>query len=103
MSEVANEIRPGPPVADADVGVERITAGLDPTDRPIPFIPEGALVLAAGVTLLIVGLRHRAYIVRKVQECQRWFDEFQRQGGLDDLAQVARQTADVLKSPDRAS
>lgn len=69
----------------------------DPTDRPIPLWPEGVLAVAAGVTLLIIGLRHRTWIQRKAEEGQRIVAEFQRQGGLEDLTQVARQAGELLK------
>jgi hypothetical protein len=72
-------------------------ATTEPTDRPIPLWPEGVLVLAAGVTLLVIGLRHRVWIQRKVSECQRAVDEFQRHGGLDELTQVARQAGEMLR------
>jgi hypothetical protein len=68
-----------------------------PTDQPIPLWPEGVLVVLAGVTLVVIGLRHRLYIQRKVQECQRMMEEFQRQGGMEDLAHVARQASELLK------
>jgi hypothetical protein len=82
------------PTAAAATPVAAVT---DPTDRPIPLWPEGVLVLAAGVTLLIVGLRHRVWIQKKVNECQRAVDEFQRHGGLDELTQVARQAGEMLR------
>ena len=75
----------------------RVPARTDPTDRPIPLWPEGMLVVAAGITLLVIGLRHRAWIQRKADEGQRMVAEFQRQGGLEDLTQVARQAADLFK------
>src|SRR3954453_2082343 len=72
-------------------------AAADPTDQPIPIWPEGVLALAAGITLLVIGLRHRAYLQRKAQELQRAVDEFQRHGGMEDLTHVARQAGELLK------
>ena len=67
------------------------------TDRPIPLWPEGALAIVASMTLLVIGLRHRAYLQRKAREIQRAVEEFQKQGGLDELTEAARQAADILK------
>jgi hypothetical protein len=66
-------------------------------EQPISFWPEGALAIAAGVTLLVIGLRHRIYLQRKYTEIRRAVDEFQRQGGFDDLQQVARQAQDLIR------
>jgi len=98
MTEVTNEVRgaqvsSGPAVTESGTVPVRI----DPTDRPIPLWPEGVLALAAGVTLLIIGLRHRTWLQRKADEGQRMVAEFQRQGGLEDLTQVARQAGELLK------
>src|SRR4051794_778361 len=68
-----------------------------PTDRPIPLWPEGVLMVAAGIVLIAVGLKHRVFLQRKYQELKRAADEFQRQGGLEDLAQVAKQAQELLK------
>jgi hypothetical protein len=101
MSDVMSEPLGGAgAVGIEDVEEERrssLPVKTDPTDRPIPLWPEGALVVAAGVALLVIGLRHRAWIQRKVDEGQRMVAEFQRQGGMDDLSQVARQAADLFK------
>lgn len=67
------------------------------TDRPIPLWPEGLLAIAAGMTLIVIGLRHRVYLQRKARELQRMLEEFQRQGGLEELAQVARQAGEFLQ------
>jgi hypothetical protein len=98
MTEVLNDAQ-GVRVDDEQVTVETapIPVHHDPTDRPIPLWPEGVLAVAAGVTLLIIGLRHRTWIQRKVDEGQRMVAEFQRQGGLEDLTQVAKQAGELLK------
>jgi hypothetical protein len=79
--------------------VERTTArsAVDHTDRPIPLWPEGVLVVAAGVTLLVVALRHRTWVRRKFGEAQRAVEEFQKQGGIDDVVQVARQAVEFVR------
>ncbi len=69
----------------------------DPTDRPVPLWPEGVIALAAGVTLLVIGFKHRKYLMRKGKEAQRLVEEFQRQGGVEELAAVARQATSFLK------
>lgn len=69
----------------------------DSTDRPIPVWPEGVLALLAGATLLVIGLRHRTWLQRKGQEVQSAVQEFQKQGGLDELTQVAQHAAELLK------
>jgi hypothetical protein len=101
MSDVMSEPLGGVGAVGIEDAEESRTSNLpvrtDPTDRPIPLWPEGLLVVAAGVTLLVIGLRHRAWIQRKAEEGQRMVAEFQRQGGLDDLSQVARQAADLFK------
>lgn len=98
MTDVSNEVR-GAQASSGQVGADTIPVPVrtDPTDRPIPLWPEGALVATAAVTLLIIGLRHRTWIQRKVDEGQRMVAEFQRQGGLEDLTQVARQAGELLK------
>lgn len=98
MTEVLNEAQ-GTWVDGEQVAAETapIPVRNDPTDRPIPLWPEGVLAVAAGVTLLIIGLRHRTWIQRKVDEGQRMVAEFQRQGGLEDLTQVAKQAGELLK------
>ena len=70
---------------------------LDSTDTPIPIWPEGVLALAAGVVLLVIGLRHRTWLQRKGQEVERTVGEFRKHGGLDELAQVARHATDLFK------
>src|SRR5689334_8820353 len=92
MSEPTSDIAP----AASTTGVPAGTS-TDPTDRPIPIWPEGVLALAAGLTLLVIGLRHRVYLQRKGQELQRAVDEFQRHGGMEDLTHVARQAGELLK------
>ena len=72
------------------------TSGSLSSDRPIPIWPEGVLAVAAGITLLVIALRHRVYLQRKVSEVQRALEEFQRQGGLDELTHVARQASEML-------
>lgn len=97
MTEVSNEVRGAQvnePILSDPIPVPVRT---DPTDRPIPLWPEGVLAVAAGVTLLIIGLRHRTWLQRKADEGQRMVAEFQRQGGLEDLTQVARQAGELLK------
>lgn len=74
------------------------TVSTDPTDQPIPLFPEGVLAVLAGVTLLVIGLRHRTWLQRKGQEVQRAVSEFQKQGGLDELTQVAQHASELLKS-----
>jgi len=94
MSETTAAIGP----AEAAGGDTAVTAaGRDSTDIPIPLWPEGVLAVLAGVTLLVIGLRHRTYIQRKVTEAQSALDEFQRQGGLDDIRQVTLQASEFLK------
>lgn len=98
MTEVTNDV-PGAAMSSEQIVTETTPSPVrtDPTDRPIPLWPEGVLAVAAGVTLLIIGLRHRTWIQRKVDEGQRMVAEFQRQGGLEDLTQVARQAGELLK------
>jgi hypothetical protein len=69
----------------------------DPTDQPIPIWPEGALALAAGIVLAAIAFRHRKYIGRKALDVQRMAQEFQRQGGIDDLQAIARQATELFK------
>jgi hypothetical protein len=76
-------------------------ASEEATDSPIPLWPEGVLAVVAGVTLVVIGLRHRVWIQRKVRDAQRVVDEFQRQGGVDELVQVARQATDLIKGGSR--
>lgn len=71
---------------------------VDTTDQPISLWPEGVIAAVAGVTLLVIGLKHRTWIQRKVAEGQRAVEEFQRHGGLEDLTQVARQASEFIKS-----
>ena len=73
------------------------SARVDPTDRPIPLWPEGVLAVAAGITLAVIAFRHRTWIQRRVTEAQRAVDEFQRQGGMEELKGVARQAAEMLR------
>lgn len=69
----------------------------DPTDRPIPLWPEGVLAVAAGITLLVIGLRHRTYLQRKAMEMQRAVEEFQRHGGMEEIRHVAQQATEMFK------
>jgi hypothetical protein len=98
MTDVINEVR-GAQASSEQAVADPIPVPVrtDPTDRPIPLWPEGVLVAAAGITLLIIGLRHRTWLQRKADEAQRMVAEFQRQGGLEDLTQVARQAGELLK------
>jgi len=84
------------PVA-AEPSAPLTAAAPNPADTPIPLWPEGVLALLAGGILLVIGFRHRIYLHRKYQEVKRAADEFQRQGGVDDLSQVARQVTELLK------
>jgi hypothetical protein len=81
--------------------VDPVNAGVSSaslsSDSPVPLWPEGVLAVVAGVTLLVIALRHRTFLQRKVNEAQRALEEFQRQGGLDDLTHVARQASEFLK------
>lgn len=70
---------------------------VNPAERPIELWPEGVLAALAGITLVVIGFRHRLYLQRKAQEIQRVVDEFQREGGVDEIKQVARQAAELLK------
>ena len=71
---------------------------VDPTDRPIPVWPEGVLAVIAAALLLAIGFRHRTWITRKVQDCQRTVNEFQKHGGLEEITQVAQHASELLKS-----
>ncbi len=85
---------------NAATGAERaLPASMtgDSTDTPIPVWPEGVLAVLAGLTLLVIGLRHRTWLQRKGQEAQRAISEFQNQGGLDELTQVAQHASELLK------
>src|SRR5690348_10604230 len=75
-------------------------APLDSTDRPIPLWPEGMVAVVAGIALIVIGLKHRTWIQRKAGEAQRAVEEFQKQGGLDDLTQMAKQAGQLLKGSD---
>ena len=90
MSATSNEITPA-----SSAGASRF--GGTSTDAPIPIWPEGVVALLAGLTLLVIGLRHRTWIQKKSGEVQRAVSEFQRQGGLDELTQVAQHAAELLK------
>ena len=68
--------------AAISTAVTTFTAGTEPADD---------------ITLLVIGLRHRVYLQRKARELQRAVEEFQKQGGLEDLTQVARQAGELLK------
>lgn len=72
-----------------------------PTDRPLDLWPEGVLAAAAGITLAVIALLHRVWLQRKAGEIHRAVEEFQRQGGVEDLTHVARQAADFLKGSGR--
>ena len=69
----------------------------DATDTPIPLWPEGVIALCAGLALLMIAVRHRVYLQRKVAQGQRMADEFQRQGGMEEVQQVARQAMELLR------
>lgn len=97
MSDATSEVRPPETVAAPAGSAAPLRALPDPTDRPIPIWPEGVLAIAAGVTLAVICFRHRTWLQRKVEEGQRAVAEFQRQGGVEDLTQVAKQAADFLK------
>ncbi len=85
------------PTTTAVVPVVEASTAVEATDRPIAVWPEGVLAVVAGVTLVVIGLRHRVWIQRKVRDAQRVVEEFQRQGGVDELVQVARQASDLIK------
>jgi len=57
------------------------------------------LALGAGLVLLAVGLKHRTWLRRRLRDAQRAAAEFQRQGGMDGLAQVAQNATELLKKP----
>jgi hypothetical protein len=95
MSDSATEIRT--PASVTPSATSAVTAATDSTDRPIPLWPEGVVALVAGIALLVVGLRHRVYLQRKGKEVQHLVNEFQRQGGLDELKQMAQQASEFLK------
>ena len=78
-------------------GIQSSAVTRDGTDKPIPIWPEGILAALAGITLLVIGLRHRTWIQRKSREVQRAVSEFQRQGGLEELTQVAQHAAELVK------
>jgi hypothetical protein len=69
----------------------------DSTDTPIPVWPEGVVAVIAGIALLVIGLRHRTWLQRRGGEVQRAVAEFQRQGGLDELTQVAQHAAELVR------
>jgi hypothetical protein len=69
----------------------------DPTDKPIPVWPDGVVAVAAIAVLAYVCVRHRTWITRKVGECQRAVDEFQRQGGAEELGQLAKTAVEFFK------
>jgi hypothetical protein len=69
----------------------------DPTNEPIEIWPEGVVAIAAIAILAYVGIRHRTWIQRKCGECQRAVDEFQRQGGAEELGQLAKTAVDFFK------
>lgn len=97
MSEIVEPVEPthSQPLQSTATGAA--LASSDPTDRPIPLWPEGVVAVVAGITLLVIGLRHRTYLERKAREVQRAVEEFQRQGGVEDLTQVARQASEFIK------
>ncbi len=69
----------------------------DTSDEPIGIWPEGVVAIAAIAVQAYVGIRHRTWITRKVGECQRAVDEFQRQGGAEELGQLAKTAVDFFK------
>nr|AQQ74439.1 hypothetical protein [uncultured bacterium] len=77
--------------------VPEVAAPLDSTDHPIPLWPEGVVAVVAGIALVVIALRHHTWIQRKAGEAQRAVEEFQKQGGLDDLTHMARQASQLLK------
>jgi hypothetical protein len=85
------------PAAEPARAAHAVPSSDHPANQPIALWPEGVLLVAAGATLLLIGLRHRYYLQRKFDELRRAADEFQRQGGFDDLQQVARQASELLK------
>jgi hypothetical protein len=96
MSDTVNEAA-GAVTAGEAASLPAPAARASTAEQPIPLWPEGVLAVAACVTLLVIGLRHRIYLQRKAREIQRAVEEFQRQGGVEDLTHVARQAADFLK------
>ena len=96
MSDPVSEVQT-PETAAVETPVSNVPARLSPAEQPIPLWPEGVLAVVAGITLLVIGLRHRVYLQRKAQELQRAVEEFQRQGGMEDLSHVAKQAGDFLK------
>lgn len=73
------------------------TERADPTDRPIPIWPEGVVAGVAVLTLVVIGLKHRTWIRRKVEECERAVQEFQKHGGLEELSRIARNAGELVK------
>jgi hypothetical protein len=96
-----NPVTPGTAAGAASEAARaaRLPAASHPANAPIPVWPDGVLAVAAGFTLLAIGLRHRYYLQRKAREMQRVVEEFQRQGGLDELRQVARQASEFFGKP----
>src|SRR5687768_11647448 len=97
MSETVDQLEPthSEPLQSTATGAAIVSS--DPTDRPIGLFPEGVIAAVAGIALLIIALRHRTYLERKAREIQSAFEEFQRQGGVEDLTQVAKQASEFIK------
>jgi hypothetical protein len=96
MSETISDLRPANTDGATSISGSNSRTG-DPTDTPIPLWPEGVLAVLASAVLVAIGLRHRVFLQRKATEVQRAVEEFQRQGGIEDLTQVARQASEFLQ------
>lgn len=98
MSETMQDVeRIQHPAASASNGDAAARPLGHPANRPIPLWPEGVLAAAAGITLVVIGVRHRFWLQRKATEAKRAVEEFQSHGGLDELTQMARQASDFIK------
>jgi hypothetical protein len=96
MSEAMSESGTSQPES-VEATVPVTPSATHPADTPIPLWPEGVIAIIAGLTLVLIGVRHRFYLQRKAREIQRAVDEFQRQGGVEELSHVAQQAAELFK------
>lgn len=81
-----------------------------PDPRPVPLhvseqppsAGESVFLVLTVVALGIIAFRHRGWLMRKVDDGRHLVEEFQKHGGVEELAKIARQAAEFLR-PDPAN